>query len=401
MPDQTTDYQGRNVTRMWRNPMPDPEKPAAGFPILDGVRHTTIFSPTREIGAYNHHPQIVNHDGQFHAIWSNHPCAEDGPGQRVLYSRSKDGEQWSSWSEAFPSPGPVGDWTTQGLVHTAGRWMTVDDRLYAVALLHANRGFINKLDPRDRQIPVPRRDDAHPNLAREGFSCIVREMCAGGTWGPYFPLADHLPPETLPYVLASEPRIAGRIEALFQQPDCIPTWDFEGRYARPTAWDGHPLCEPTSYLAADGSWRLLLRDLAYSHRLYVSGWDPEQKAWLPAEPTDIPDSPSLSCARTLEDGRVLLIGNPTATRFDNPTDPAHYVRDPLTVSISPTGETFDRVLALRYGPYEWNVPPSEVIGRGHGYQYPCAILHGDELWVIYSIGKESIGVSHVPLTALR
>jgi len=42
--------------------MPDPDKPGAGFPILDGATHTRIFAPEREDGAYNRHSQLIAHN---------------------------------------------------------------------------------------------------------------------------------------------------------------------------------------------------------------------------------------------------------------------------------------------------------------------------------------------------
>ena len=40
-------------------------------------------------------PMLTYHDGQFLASWKNSPVDEDQPGQRVLFSQSKDGVTWS------------------------------------------------------------------------------------------------------------------------------------------------------------------------------------------------------------------------------------------------------------------------------------------------------------------
>jgi len=77
-----------------------------------------------------------------------------------------------------------------------------------------------------------------------------------------------------------------------------------------------------------------------------------------------------------------------------------YNRTPLTVSLSPDGYRFNRAFALRCGQQPWRVPTQEVLGRGGGWQYPSAIVHDGTLYVLYSMGKEDICISSVPLTAL-
>jgi hypothetical protein len=85
---------------------------------------------------------------------------------------------------------------------------------------------------------------------------------------------------------------------------------------------------------------------------------------------------------------------------DNPGKPDHYGRDPLMVSVSPDGYLFARAYALRCGQQEWRIPRSEVRGRGGGGQYPSALVHGKHLYVLYSMGKEDVWTSRVPLADL-
>jgi hypothetical protein len=105
--------------------------------------------------------------------------------------------------------------------------------------------------------------------------------------------------------------------------------------------------------------------------------------------TNIPDSPSLTCVGKLPGGQVYLIGNQI---------PKQWRRDPLTIALSKDGFAFDRAWAIRYG-----APKIRYKGahKGVGYQYPNATIVGDDLWVVYSVGKEDIGVTRVPLAALQ
>lgn len=395
----------RKVVEMWDGPVPREGVEARGFPILPDVEHHTIFSSRREDGAYNHHPKIALHphderDGshkpRFHAMWSNHPHGEDGPGQRVLYASSPNGVAWSDPTELFPPPGPVKGWHDTGLAHTALRWLVHAGKLYAVAALHANIGFT---DFDNTLPPVPRRDAEHPSRARRGWAPMARCVKDDGTLGPMFPLFDNVP-EELACRWERRAETARAMAEMLSTPEFLPNWDFEGRFAFPVAFDGHRLCEPTTCTDADGRAILLARDTAYSHRMYRSLLDEETGLWRPGEPTDIPDSPSLSTTLALADGTVLLIGNQCAPAFDNWDRATHYVRDPLTVAVSPDGKRFVRAFALRHGPHNWNVPQGEVGGRGAGYQYPDAVVSGERLWVIHSVGKERIAISTAPLGGL-
>lgn len=171
------------IAHMWDCPMPRPDVEGAGFPILKNAAHTAIFTATRETGAYNHHSQLVRHNGLFHAMWSNHPHGEDGPGQRILYTASSDGASWPAPRELFPPPGSIKPSEETGLACTALRWLALDNNLYAVAGLHRNIGFT---DHNEKLPPAPKRDKQHPARAREGYAFLARSLSAAGTFGPIF-----------------------------------------------------------------------------------------------------------------------------------------------------------------------------------------------------------------------
>jgi len=375
--------------------MPQPGKPAAGFDVLDDARCATIYTATRETGAYNHHSQLTWHGGAFWAMWSNHPLGEDGPGQRVLCATSPDAAGWSDFVELFGPPEPPRPSEETGLTLTAFRWLALDGRLFAVAGCHANLGFT---DRNGELPPAPVRDAVRPSRARRGYSSLVREVRADGTFGPVFAVTENLA-EGLAFdaIPARQVDEAPRLEAMLHSPDALPSWDFEKRHNFPRAADGHRLCEPTVYRAADGQFVMLLRDTVHSHRMYLSV-SSDGRTWPPGEPTDIPDSPSLTTNVALPNAAVLLIGNQVAPTFDDWDEVRHHDRDPLVVSVSRDGYAFDRAWALRAG-----APPLRIdgiLGRGPGFQYPSALVRDAALYVQYSVGKEDVAVSWVPLAAM-
>ena len=302
----TTNAAGAPVRHMWAAGTPDLSKTAAGFPTLNAETFD-IFVPSREDGGYNHHSQLIRHDGRFFAMWSNHPHGEDGPGQRVLWSWSDVGEVWAPWQELFPSVGEVKLSELNGLVLTAFKWVCEGNRLFAVAGLHANAGFQDMHGTKysEKRVPGCRM------RRRIGYSLLAREV-SKDTLGPVFALAENRPDEPayeLP--LAAEvgmTEAAERVTTSLADPLKAASWDFEGVWSFPRGIDGTGLCEPTAYRAGDGKYVLLQRDHAMSHRMYASFSDDNGLTWSKGEPTDIPDSPSLSTTVNLDDGRVLLIG---------------------------------------------------------------------------------------------
>ncbi len=388
-----------DIKHMWNCPSPQPDQPGAGFPILEDAEHTLIFAPDREAGAYNHHSQLAHHKGTFHAIWSNHRFGEDGPGQRVLYATSQNTGDWTEPAPLFPAPQPMIESEKMGVALTAFQWVALEDRLFAVAGCHENVGFCN-FDETDFS---PVRDDEHPSRAREGYSTLAREVSCDGAHGPIFAIYEDLNPniefDVLPCDTPTIADEAAQLRDILTSPLGMPPWDFRGHLGFPSAEDGHNLCEPTVYRTRNGEYVMLLRDTVYSHRMYCSTLQ-DNGSWAPARPTDIPDSPSLSDTVMLDDGTVLLVGNQMAPKFDNPDETGHYSRDPLTVSVSPDGKTFERAFALRCGTQDYRVPQSEVRGRGGGGQYPSALTHDEDLYVLHSIGKEDIAISSLALADL-
>ena len=392
---------GQEIISMWKADRPDPENEITrGFKTLDSARHVLIFNPTRQIGAYSHHPRIVRHAGFFHIIWSNHRDGEDAPGQRVLYCCSADAANWSVPIELFAAPGEERKFRATGYAHTAVGFLVRQGRLFALAMLHET---ISQDDyQRKYGCPAVANFDDDPTV-RHGLGYMAREIRADDLGG-VFPLMDRKAvPDDLAYRCEQPDPVAEELNAMLAQPEYLMPWDYYVLSRIPEACDGHHLIEPAVFKNSDAQWVRLLRDTMNSHRLYVSVYDDQNRAWSPGRPSDIPDSTSLCATLTLDNGTVLLLGNQIAPEMDNPEEVGHYLRFPLTVAVSPDGKTFDRAYCLRYGPHPWSVPHwtgEPIGGRAPGYQYPHAVVHDHELHAVYSVGKERIELSTVSLAAL-
>lgn len=133
-------------TIKWNLPYPIDGEEAAGYSVMEDVEHFELFHATPESGVYCHHPHITFHDGTYYAAWSNHRDGEDGPGQRILFSLSADGRDWSDWEECFPAIGEVREADKCGRVLTSLNWVIVNDIAYEVVEVHDNIGFRTSKD---------------------------------------------------------------------------------------------------------------------------------------------------------------------------------------------------------------------------------------------------------------
>lgn len=387
---------GTPVIQMWQTTMPQKDIVGAGFPILTSAQHVTIFQATLDNGGYNHHPNLLMYNGRFYATWSNHPKGEDAPGQRVLYSTSNDGIHWQPYAQSYAPPQAIGQFTEVGYYCVASRWFVHEDQVYALGMLYEGMGWENATHTELQ----PTRDKTH-FYKKHRFVTLLMRPLNGKELGPMVALNPEELPKAgrlkLPIVEVSKvsKKQAFALEAL--RKDVKQRQKIRLNFP-PESVDPCRLVEPTIYTATDGKKISLMRDDRFSHRMYVSVFDEATKQWAKGFPTNIPDSPSLSKAVTLADGRVLLVGNNMAPEFDK-EQPRHHGRDPLMISVSHDGYRFTSAYALRVGRQPFRVP--FVRGRGGGAQYPDVKVVGDKVYVLYSVGKEDIAISVVLLSDLK
>lgn len=372
---------GTAVVPMWQAQMATVDlRNGAGFPRLQGAEHVAVWRPANiEEGAYNHYACLIHYKGKFYAMWGNHRYGEDAPGQRVLYATSETWGQWTDAEELYPAPEPVRPrGGSAGLHFKPDRWAVIDDVLYAITYVHGGGVY-----------PIARSVDENGVF---GDPFILKSLPSNGRLPEY--MVGEVDPNT-------PPEIGARLSKWYRENDQISWWAGADWGVQRTSVDGQSLIESFIYRAKDGGLVLMLRDWGHNNnpvhnnRMYVS-FNNGTGGWARPHPSDIPDSPSRAQAITLEDGTVLLIGNQNVNQFDR----ALYLdRDPMTVSVSEDGYTFDKVYALRTGsPTGFRF--SGISGRNPGYAYSSSIVHEGSLYTLYSTGKEDMEITRVPLSAL-
>lgn len=372
----------------WTAPYPQNDQPTRGYPVLGNLSTAELYHATPSTGTYNMHPMVTYQGGTLFASWSNGAINEDNPGQQVLGTVSTDGGgNWAGWKVYFPSQDknppeePGSDGRVPGRVLTADGYATIGGDVYAIAEVW---DWIQTDSGRGKQ----------------GWGRIARRVAPDGTLGPIFWL-EPTSPEPKPgfpsYPNAFDPAygpIARQIIAYLADPRNTPPWDYKSQWTEdgPSA-DGEQLGHPAhAYVQPDGTWIRLWRDSGTS-RLYASASHDHGRSWAPAIRTTIPDSASKSFVGQLPDGQVYIVGS----QQDAEHVASNGHRDPISVALASDGVHFDRVGVIRYG-----AAPARYAGahKNPGFEYPSAIATNTDLWVIYSVNKEDVDITKMPMSSL-
>ena len=180
-------YKGENrngykVLDMWQCPMPDPRKKNSGYKQIPGVKRAVIYKGNWKNGGYNHHSNLFKYKDLFYASWSNQSYGEDCPGQRVLYSTSKDGLKWSPVRELFSSPVKMADRKSNGPFLASSGFFVWKGRLFGRASGHQKLYWENKA--RTSKKPYWDKNHNYPKMVH--YSYISREIKPDGKLGEIF-----------------------------------------------------------------------------------------------------------------------------------------------------------------------------------------------------------------------
>jgi hypothetical protein len=327
---------------------------------------------------YNHAPMIEFWNGRYYIEYLSNPLGEHiAPGQTLMCT-SADGRNWSFPKVVFPvyklrPPDKPGE-----------------------AMMHQRMGFF--IAPDGRLLILAFYGHAPNPFVRGGIGRVVREIYKDGSFGPIyflryntrsgwgesntgFPFYKHSPDAG--FIAACEALLANRL--MREQ-----FWDEEHLY------DGdffsvksHGSQEAFNWFhRKDGK---LVGLWKWSRAALSSD---EGKTW--SKPVKVPTlvmAGAKITGRRTRDGRYALIYNPTED-YDG------YHRWPLAIVTGDDGILFDNMLCV-----QGEVPARRFAGRAKdfGSQYNRAIEEGNgqtpgtDLWVTYSMNKEDIWISRIPI----
>lgn len=360
--------------------------------LLENMETHTLYTGNPESGTYSHHSHITYFDDVLLATWDNQVKDENGSGQQGLYRKSFDrGRTWTPVEPLFPSQDrrvAISEAYIGTRHMTSNGFIVIEGTLFALTLVSEWTG--------------PSIEEKR----RKHIGHLCRALDPRGELGGLFWLSESapLPVDGFPSYKPGDPELVKKIREHVKLPGKELQLDFSE--IRPISDDEHRLSEPVpSYAIADGSWVRLFRDMGHrdartqkekegskSRRLYASISNDNGVSWSVPERTGFPDACARSNAGKLPDGQVYIINNLI------PMNPGGLGgRSMLTISLSDDGLNFDRVAIIRF-----ISPPirHEGLEKTIGYQYPHSVVDGDDLWVLYSVNKEDVQVTRIPLETL-
>lgn len=363
--------------------VPDTRFHNGNLPQVVGVHTFEVFKADRTKGiepgepgfTYNHAPMMAYWNGKFYLQYLSNPIFEHVPPGRTLLCSSVDGVNYSDPVVVFP---PVTDLDGKQMVmhQRMGFYISSDDRLLVL-------GFYG-YSPTADQVP----------FAKYGMGRVVREVYRDNTFGPihfirYNVNTQYGPPNT-PYPFYEQSDDAGFVaacEELLSKPLVVQQWAEENGEKDPLirvkgsvkAFCSYHIDENTVV----GLWKWM--KCAYSKD--------EGRTW-----SEVYETPTVVHAgakiwgQKTSDGRFSLLYNPTT---------ANKHRWPLAIVTGEDGIHFDDMLCVA-----GDLPPLRYHG-GHykdfGFNYVRGIEEGHgtppdgNLWVAYSVNKEDIYVSMIPV----
>ncbi|NHA03634.1 glycosyl hydrolase family 32 [Mucilaginibacter sp. HC2] len=341
------------------------------------IERSMIYSPDKE-WLYNHHPSIIHFKDRFIAIWSNGLIDEDSPGQRVVYATSTDFVHWSK-PEVLASPEKFKDTltvlTAAGLYQYKGTLVAY----YGEYTKHRQNTHLWAKTSTDGihwsnaiDMHVPLIPNHGPEITQSG-----RLIISGNFMFPY----------------TDDPKGISSWKISSFYPGSLYTQDNSSAFYAPAAKLGlPPLCEGSFFETDDHVLHMLLRvtGKGWKGRLWLTESRNDGQSWSRPVETAFSDNDSKFHFGRLPDKRFYYVGIPDTLH--------HYSRNPLVLSLSQNGETFDKNYIIADELYHLK---KEGLWKGGQYGYPHTIIYNGYMYVIISRQKEAIETLRFSLNQLR
>jgi hypothetical protein len=360
------------------------------LPLAMGVHNIQVVRAHRDLKeakysfgwTYNHAPMLVYWNNTFYLEYLSNPVGEHVPPGQTLLVTSKDGYHWSEPEIIFP-PYKVPD----GFKKPEREG--VASNLYAV--MHQRIGFYTASNKKLLAlayygIAMDNKDD--PNDGN-GIGRVVREIKADGTYGPiYFIRYNHNFNEknsSFPFYKSSKDKaFVTACDELLSKPLMMQQWNEEADRDDPLVPVKKEYKALSFYHLPDGRavglWKHALTSITTN----------DGKSWLynPLRAPGFVNSNAKIWGQRTSDGKYATVYNPSEFRW------------PLALSLSNDGLNYTNLLLVN-----GEISPMRYGGnyKSYGPQYVRGIQEGDgtppdgNMWVTYSMNKEDIWISSVPV----
>lgn len=355
-----------------------------------GVHNVQVFRANREHPewaggtnwTYHHQPMLVYWNNQFYLHFLSDPVGEHVPPGHTFLLSSKDGYHWSRPVVVFP-PVKIPDGTTkEGRTGVAKDLLSVNHQRMGFYVSQKNRlltlafyGVV--LGPGDDP------NDGH------GMGRAVREIYKDGSFGPIYFIRYNKGwnEKNTAYPFYTKSRDQGFVEAcneLLATPLMMQQWVEEADRDDPLIPLKKDLKAFSYYHLPDGRvvglWKNALTSISRD----------EGRTWQynPLRAPGFVNSNAKIWGQKTSDGNYATVYNPSEFRW------------PLAISVSRDGLHYSNLLlvngeitSMRYGGAYKSYGPQYVRGIEEGNGTPP----DGNLWVTYSMNKEDIWVSSIPV----
>lgn len=426
-----------------QSPSFDVAKPHLGLPELPGVKHSILYAPkpsqtdqgdyeSLRHGLYNHHQQFLVHGDRVIVYWTNHWQDENGPGQRLLAkvgTLTADGHSitWGGDETLFELAAPAMP-PRRRLTNNAnhqidsafldGELTLVKGKMYLRGRLQACDGWTDDMRYHNSPLrqPVPEAHFRSGQDKKGGFRWDVYwflgsfvqqfDFVAGklAATSPLYLLGPPIPEslkvtETQTKKLASLTAPYREAKLLKDAPAEIQNVVAAANRGR-APWQGHPryaegmfkraangkdgLAHLTEFQRRDGSW-VVLRDNLLDSEVYYAAVRPSQAETYPPGIRTNLFGTAMPVAGTLPDGSAWIVGS-------------NRDRTDMFLTWSRDGHTFDHTWSLLHQ----HAPVTEGVSKppSGGPQYFKSLTLGKSIQIVYSLGKENLGITEIPFSAL-
>jgi len=356
--------------------------PAIGVHNIQTMRANRGDNNNTTSWTYNHAPMLVYWNNTFYLEYLSNPVGEHvAPGQTLLQS-SKDGYNWSAPVVIFP-PYKIPD----GYVK-AGKTDTAKN---SYAVMHQRIGFYTSKSKRlfalaYYGIALAKGDD--PNDGN-GIGRVIREIKADGSFGPvYFLRYNHSFNEkntSYPFYRTSADKgLVAACDEILNTPLLMMQTVEEGDRNDPLIPLQKDFKAFNYYHLPNGNvvalWKYALTSISKN----------EGKTWQynPARAPGFVNANAKIWGQKTSDGKYATVYNPSEFRW------------PLAISVSDDGLKYKNLLlvngeitSLRYGGAYKSYGPQYV----RGIQEMDGTPPNGNMWVTYSMNKEDIWISKIPV----
>lgn len=345
--------------KLWSGP---PIPKAGDIPEPEGLEHSVIYRPVeKDDDKFIHGAAIIHHDGVMYANWGSSPLHENGPHETLRGKRSTDnGKTWSELE--FVAPGFEGD-----DCHSHGVYLVHHDEVWTFAA-RFNGAASSKF----------------PGLKAEAFvhnkktdQWESRGVVMDNCW----PYDEPVLMDNGNYITGGQDKTGLPVIAISRGDDPAKMWDsvlipyekeLGPRFAETTVWAEGKQVVAVIRGGAGVAWVATSEDYG--------------RTWTKARKSNLAMPRSKAYLGELSTNQRYLIHN-----VGN--------RDTLVVCVSKPGETtLSKAYRIRHGKSE--PPHHKGNAKAKQWSYPYGYEHDGKLYIVYSIGKEEVGLSVVLIRSL-